>query len=288
MSRKKAMDRLKLGLGTLRPVRLHEAENWGLSEGDLEGTLVEHRGPALLFGSFPASKVLGDLQARGILDTLRTRGYRNFEFRSESESAFESRIRLYGSHPSVEEPCVLMDVRTHRGELSGASPCLGRPLHVRSLIWEWLSFQDPLAPFPPGVQALPGQEHPGLGIFRPSVQLMLDYVAEMDIDALVGLPQYFHNAVLYGTRFRFFLPALEGDFRALRRDLLAEGLPRASRALAEGRVLEVGSGRRVTWQPAEQVYPVQGEICDHFKHPAWLQEVEQALRASRYRIVDEA
>ena len=101
------------------------------------------------------------------------------------------------------EAALLMDVRTHRGELAGNSVCLDKEIHVRSLIWEWLSFQDPLVGFPAGTEALPGQDHPGLGIFRVAVDLMLDYVEEMDIDALVGLPQYFHNAVLYSSQFRF-------------------------------------------------------------------------------------
>ncbi len=281
---KNAMERMKKGLGTLRPVRLDQAEDWGLSQEDIEGSLVGRRGPALLFGTFSPERVLRDLESRGALEVLRRRGYEDFEFRSEGEDAFENRIRLYGRHRSAAESFLLMDVRTHRGELSGVSVCLEKEVHIRSLIWEWLSFQDPLAPFPPGLEALPGQEHPGLGIFRMAVDLMLDYVQEMDIDALVGLPQYFHNAILYASQFRFFKPDLEGQFLALRRDLLAEGLARASQALSEG-LVETGGGRRVTWQAAEQVYPIRGDILAHFEHPVYAREVDRALGACCYRLV---
>jgi hypothetical protein len=283
---KDANENLKKGLGALRPVRLDQQPDWGLSQEDIEGTLVGRRGPALLFGTFPPSRVLSDLEARGALDILRRRGYGDFEFRSEGEDAFENRIRLYGVHPASDGPALLMDVRTHRGELAGNSVCLDKEIHVRSLIWEWLSFQDPLVGFPAGTEALPGQDHPGLGIFRVAVDLMLDYVEEMDIDALVGLPQYFHNAILYASQFRFFKPELEGEFCGLRRDLLGEGLARASRALAEGRVEESGSGRRVTWKAAEQVYPIRGDIQAHFQHPTYAVEVRRALKENRFRLVD--
>ncbi len=283
---KNANGHLKKGLGTLRPVRLDQQPDWGLSQEDIEGTLVGRRGPALLFGTFPPSRVLADLEARGALDILRRRGYRDFEFRSEGEDAFENRIRLYGFHLEAEEPALLMDVRTHRGELAGTSVCLGKEVFVRSLIWEWLSFQDPLAGFPPGLEALPGQDHPGLGIFRVAVDLMLDYVEEMDLDALVGLPQYFHNAILYSSQFRFFKPELEGEFCGLRRDLLGGGLARASRALAEGRVEESKTHRRVTWQAAEQVYPIRGDIQAHFQHPTYAAEVDRALKENRFRLLE--
>ena len=281
---KDGMERLKKGLGHLRPVRLDQSPDWGLDQDDLDGFVEGHRGSALLFGTFPASRVLGDLDGRGALAILRRRGYGDFEFRSEAQDAFENRIRLYGRHGSAEEPFLLMDVRTHRGELSGSSLCLGREVHVRSLIWEWLSFQDPLAPFQPGLDALPGQDHPGLGIFRISVDLMLEYIHEMDIDALVGLPQYFHNGVLYASQFQFFHPRQEGEFRALRRDLLREGLARASRSLAEGQVVQVETGEQVTWKAAEQVYPIRGDICEHFSHPLYAREVERTLRECHYRI----
>jgi len=282
---KNAIERMKKGLGTLRPVRLDQAEDWGLSQEDLEATLVGRRGPALLFGTFHPDRVLRDLESRGVLEVLRRRGYLDFEFRSEGDDAFENRIRLYGRHRSAQDPFLLMDVRTHRGELSGLSVCLDKEVHIRSLIWEWLSFQDPLAPFPPGLEALPGQEHPGLGIFRMAVDLMLDYVQEMDIDALVGLPQYYHNAILYASQFRFFKPDLEGRFQALRRDLAQAGLVRASRGLFEGAVEEVGSGQRVTWQAAEQVYPIRGDIQAHFDHPVYTREVHKAQEACHYRLL---
>lgn len=281
---KSGFERLKKGFTALQPVRLEGADDWGLSEDDVSGELVGTKASPLLFGTFPAARVLADLGSRGILDAIRKRGYGDFELRSEGENAFDNRIRLYGSHPDAPEPCMLMDVRTHRGELAGASATLGRELRIRALIWEWLGFQDPLRRFPPGFEALPGQEYPGLGIFRQSVQLMLNYVHEMDVDALVGLPQYFHNAVLYASHFKFFLPRHEAEFRALDRDLKPEGLPRASRAMAEGRVVERESGRRVTWHAAEQVYPIRGDVVAHFAHPDYEAEVRDVLRRSHFRV----
>lgn len=276
------LKRLKSGMRTLHPVRL---DDWSLTDDDLAGELVTKKGSPLLFGYFPASRVLGDFEARGMLARIRERGYSDFELRSEADGSFENRVRLYARHASQPEPCLLMDMRTHRGELCGASAMLGREVRFRGLIWEWLSFQDPLRSFPEGTEALPGQDHPGLGVFRPALELMLEYVGEMDVEALVGLPQFFHNAVLYSDRFHFFLPSLEGEFHALRRDLIGEGLARCSQALRDGQVIQRESGRQIRWHAAEQVRPLKGDILEHFRHPGYAAEVQRVAASSHYRLM---
>jgi hypothetical protein len=167
-----------------------------------------------------------------------------------------------------------MDVRTRRGQVRVED------LSVRALMWEWIMLQDPMADFPPGVEPLPGQLHPGLGQFRVLNALMLDYVKEVDVEALVAVPEYFHNAVLYSSHMRFYDPEREGRFQALMRDLLGLGLGPASRAVADGRV-EPSEG---LWAPSEMVRPMADFIEAHFTHPSYRQQVEEARESVSYTV----
>ncbi|HXE71497.1 MAG TPA: hypothetical protein VNO81_02460 [Candidatus Nitrosotenuis sp.] len=276
----KLMERLK----ELHPVE----ETWSLSldEAEVRRTLLEHRAEPMLFGRIPRERLMADLESHGILDRLRARGYSDFEARLEGETPFDHVFRLYARHPRASQPCLLVDVRTHQGELAGVCPWTGQECRIRALVWEWVSFQDPMGSFTARHPRLPGQEYPGLGIFRQATRLMLTYVRELDVEALVNLPEHFHNAVLYSTLYRFFSPGREGRFQALVRDLLPLGLARASWGLVEGRVRDYGSDQPVRWETAEQVYPLQGPLTGYFRDPRYLDAVEAEREAHRYSLLE--
>ena len=73
-----------------------------------------------------------------------------------------------------------MDIRTHRGQLEGCCPDSDLHYAMKALVWDWISLQDPMATF--SRPSLPGQECPGLGVFRQATELMLRYVREMKLD----------------------------------------------------------------------------------------------------------
>ncbi|MBI3924928.1 MAG: hypothetical protein HY319_05255 [Armatimonadetes bacterium] len=280
-----SLRRMLQRLKTLRPVRLRsafwswEAEaGFSLSDQDLEATLVRHEGPPLLFGKFPIPQLMHELESAGILERIRQRGYTTLRPEAGAPTAFEDRFRLWADHPKAEHPCLLIDVRTQIGEVEPSCPCCREQLRFRALIWDWISFQDPVASFAPGREALPGQEHPGLGVFREATRLMLGYVHQMDVEAVVAVPEYFHNAVLYSALFHFYDGRREGRFQAWKRDLLPAGLARASHALAAGQVLPIDdpNAEPVSWSPAEQVYALADRVAEHFEHPDYLRKVATA------------
>lgn len=251
-----------------------DPEPWDirLSEEDL---LSKTPPEGLLFGAIPFERVLADLEEFGVAGVLMARGYISWTPELTYRTPLDAQFRLWGAHPGSPEPQLLMDVRTRRGQVSVEGQAF------RAMVWEWISLQDPMADFPGGVEPLPGQLHPGLGQFRVLNALMQDYVRELDVDALVAVPEYFHNAVLYSGHMRFFDPEREGHFQALKRDLLGLGLAQASRAVAEGRV-EPAEG---LWDPAEMVRPMADFIETHFAHPSYQRQVEEARDAVRYRVL---
>ncbi|MCA9791775.1 MAG: hypothetical protein KC910_08265 [Candidatus Eremiobacteraeota bacterium] len=276
---KVGLTRLRETFRHLRPVRLNGLElDWSLNDDELLSTLVRHESSPLLFGAFSPERVMDDLEESGILASIRQRGYTDFHPDASSHVHFEDRFLLWGVHPRAEQPQMLMDIRTHRGQLEGCCPDSDQHYAMKALVWDWISLQDPMATF--SRPSLPGQECPGLGVFRQATELMLRYVREMKLDALVAVPEYFHNAFLYSRAFRFFEAERQGEFEALVRDLMQLGLAEASRALDEGRVRQ--NGQPFAWRPAEMVLPLAKGVENHFQSVRYQARVAEVRTQRSY------
>jgi hypothetical protein len=77
-------------------------------------------------------------------------------------------------------------------------------------------------------------------------------------DGEVNAPLYYHNAVLYAMHgLQFVNPEFEGIFNTLGQDLMPHiadptiGLAVVSRAIFNGRLFHVPTGKRVKWVPGK-------------------------------------
>lgn len=255
--------------------------DFSLTEEDLNLQMMERRPFASsgIFGVVELSQFMLDMEQRSLLERLRKRGYRRFRPQLEHGDQFTERLRLWADHPDCSEPSLLLDVRSHRGQLQ--TPWGGA---YDVLSWDWLEMRDPQARPSPHRPLLPGQEVPGLGLFHSMTRLMLDYVRCLEVQALVAVPEYFHNAVLYGSAFCFILPEVQGRFEAMCRDLLHEGLAAASWWVERGEVDRVeGSQRtRFKWQPDKVIRPLSGELCDRLRSPDYQSARQRALERIRF------
>jgi hypothetical protein len=286
------MERFRLT--RLEPGPFDLGGDWKLEDEDVVATLVEHRPPPLLFSKFSAERVLADMERWGILPHLRQLGYSDLHSEFSGQDLFETRFCLYGSHPLVDRPSILMDIRTHQGELAADSPFDNEEFRLRALILDWISMEDAARPLPPDRVALPGQKHPGLGLFRRAYRMTVGYLRATDFDVVVSIPEYFHNAMLYSRDFKFFMPHRQGRLMAMKRDLLCHGLARVSHALSsdddrigQERVESVESGQAVLWTPAEQVMPLTSRLRDYFYDSRYLRAVAQETESNHYRLVEE-
>ena len=253
----------------------------GLEAGDLEEDLF-HKPPEGVFGLISLDQFMEDLEEHGLLERLRGRGYQRFRLGLDKEHVYTERLRLFGTHPDHSNELQLMDVRSHRGSIE--APWGSR---YRVLGWDWLEMQDPLARPSPYRPMLPGQSHPGLGLFRGLTRLMLDYIPRLEVEGLTAVPQFFHNAVLYAGHFRFLDAELQGRFQAACRDLLDEGLAPASWWVARGEVEIVdrttGQARPYIWQPEKIVRGLSAELQDRLSLPAYQEVCQRAMEQVEFR-----
>ncbi len=254
----------------------------GLEAGDLEGDLF-HKPPDGVFGMISLDQFLHDMQDHGLLSRLEHRGYRQFRLGLDKDDAFTERLRLFALHPDHQGELLLMDVRSHRGVIE--APWGNR---YRVLGWDWVEMQDPLARPSPFRPMLPGQAHPGLGLFRGLTRLMLSYIPRLEVEGLTAVPQFFHNAVLYSGLFCFLEAEVQGRFQAACRDLLDEGLAPASWAVERRQVEMVnrlnGEVTPYRWVPEKIVRGLADELKQRLTDPTYQELCQRAMQQVEFRL----
>jgi hypothetical protein len=249
----------------------------GLTQEDVDSALLEHRPIPLLFGRVSAESIIADLRALGLEARLGQRGYAELRAEIAQLPMGQEGLRVSALHAASGQRLWLMDLKAFWGRLplprgSAAAEC-------RALVWDWLELRDPRAEFSAWRPPLPGQSAPGLAMFGDLVRLMRDYVARTEAEALVTIPQYFHNAVLYhkapGLQYRFLDALRQGELRAQMRDLVGgKGLHSAAWAFAENRVEMLPSGadqasgwKAYPWTPSELVLPLTPWVREALERP---------------------
>jgi hypothetical protein len=150
---------------------------------------------------------------------------------------------------------------------------------------EWLRLQNPRAQFPVGRAVLPGQEHPGLGMLRDVVALLLLACERLHLDGVLYVPARYHIAAQARAAARFLDPAIEGRFRAVQSTLAGLSLAAASQAVEEGRLVDVASGTPYEWQPAPLIIPLTTALRARLESAEYEQAMATAERAARFQLL---
>lgn len=232
----------------------------------LERSLFHRDAPGERFlGYYSHAGAVHAFEAYGFFDALRARGFRP-HLSVDLDDPDSHRLRI---HDGVDGP-VLVDLCLAIRELP-LPDGFGR---LRVLFVHWLMMQDPHRGFADDTEPLPGQVHPGLGLF-PRFAHLLKLIAErLGLDGILNHPSHPHLGLLYAPASRFVDPADEGLLRAMHRDL--GELPHATldAAVARGDVLDA-DGVPVRWTPAPQLMPVSDAARAWFRRTAWRAEVER-------------
>jgi len=256
---------------TLDPALLTEGagdRGWELTEEDLVGILPGIPHQTRYVGYFSKVGVELLLERFGILQQLRSRGFRSPVVTLELDHPLGQTLRIF-SDPI--ERALLVELRVQRS--TRAVP------GMEVLVVEWLLLQNPRQRFTSERQALPGQQHPGLGMLKELFGWLVVICETLELDGLFFHPSKFHLATLSRRFARFLHPEHEAEYRALVAACAGRPLQEASAALDRGALPDPGGGPPLRWEPYPLVVPVSERLTARVSDAAYEAEVEARLAA---------
>lgn len=222
------------------------------------------------------------LEEYGFMQALRKRGYADLRPTFDLSDPFEHTFRVYdGAEEDREHLLIEMTLRPTAIEVPRVGEASKR---VMALLVSWLCMQDPRAEFSPRKPPMPNQGHPGLGLGREMLELLLLIAERLDKSALVNRPMHLHNARYYHHKFRFLDPRMEGRLAAILRDTADVSLADASWAMHLECLLDARTKEPLRWEGREQVFPMTDELRHYFESPEYRREVWTTAAEERYEI----
>jgi hypothetical protein len=256
--------------------------NLSLTEEDLEQDL-RREGTNRLLERFTEAEVYQALKDYGVLEQLAQKGFPEPKVIIRSIDPFRQSVKLIESKTTPEdEDHMLCELRVFDAHVKGLCPASGDMLDMNTLVIDWLVFQNPRAQFSPERPQLPGQKYPGLGIMRPAMQAILDLARQTGKEAVINIPEYYHNAVLYSEAFHFFSPFVEGRFRALQEFLTNLNLAESSHAVSSGKIWNETKDEVFVWKPHEQVLGITDRIKNYFNSQDYEGPVKEGKDKSKF------
>jgi hypothetical protein len=180
-------------------------------------------------------------------------------------------VRLYAT-PDRRELLAELRLRVDRRSAPG----------LALLRIEWLLLQNPRTTFTPARARLPGQEHPGLGILRDVIALLLVACERLQLDGVLWVPAHYHTAAQGRRTSRFLDPADEGVFRALEHAVAGMPLPAAAFAVEQGQVRDAATGEPFVWHAMPVVVAASPRLTQQLEGEAYRVQATAAARASSW------
>ena len=244
--------RLRQIKASLDPAHLtltKDGGSWELTEEDLVGIFpgVPRHTRFLQYFSKVGIELL--LERFGILQQIRARGFKAPLVHLELDHPLGETIKIFGDADRRE---LLVELRVHRS--TRAVP------GYEVLEVEWLLLQNPRERFAEERAALPGQQHPGLGMLGEFFGWLVVLSETLSLDGILFHPNHYHVAALARRYARFLEPEAEALMRAIQELLVGVPLNEASRAVEDGRVLDARTREPLRWRGRPMVLPAIGRV----------------------------
>lgn len=261
--------------GTLDPASLTSDPvdySWRLTEEDLVGIVPGQPRKTRFLGFFSAHGVELALERYGVLNRLRLLAFEHPTIDLDLGDGIGETLRIW-ARPDRKELVVELRLDRSRRAVAG--------FEVLSV--EWLLLQNPRAEFGPFRRPLPGQKHPGLGLLKEIFGFLVMICEILKLDGIFFVPSSYHVAAQSRQVVHFLKGRDEALFEGLEDALGDMPLAEASRAVADGRVRDVG-GEIFEWKGAPMVLPVSGALNERVSGPAYRAEVKAAAEAFRFAL----
>jgi len=269
----------------LTPSELRAGSCPDLDAAELDA-ICESRGQLCLFmGYYTLDGFTVALERYGFLDLLRERGFPKLLLSMNTTDPDRQMFRIHFDRRDAEHLLVELVLRYRTLVTPPDAVAEGVDETFRAVAIEWLLMQDPTRSFSLDRLALPGQQHPGLGLGRWIIELLRIIAERLDCQGLISLPDHYHNAYIYSKQMLFFDPEDQGYLEALKRDLKGLPLVDVSHAIEEGQLRDRDTGEAVSWEGAAQVMPVKPRLNAYFIRPAYARAVAAARERYHFSLV---
>jgi len=186
---------------------------------------------------------------------------------------------------AVAKPCEAFN------EFMGELPEKDRDIHapfeglkhmMDCSILEYVYLQNPLKDFTEERKQLPNQKHPGLGVGKEFMKLVVSAGKDHKRDLLINYPEQFHNAFIYYFKagMTFLSPHCQAFFELMVEDLtstLRDDFAGVAWAVFENRLYY--KDIIVIWPSWEQVMPLSPTTKDFVKHNrSFIEHLKKHLR----------
>lgn len=264
-------------------------ENLKFSENDLLDLNIFGTQPAKkegrFLGFFSKSGLEYVFKEFGLLKALRKKGFRNIIFSLNTSDPYQQRFSFY--YDKIDQSHMLGEIICHIYHLKMDVPTCEslHQNHIRTIYVEWLSLQDPTKKFSEKRPKLPGQNHPGLGLGLQIFELLILMAKRLRSDAMLNIPEHYHNAALYSSEFFYMNPVYEGLLQAMMRDLSRKWpLAHISTAVDEGCVINIDTGEPLKWFIGRQLTPLNSELMDYFSSDQYRSIYEETIKSNHFKI----
>jgi acetoin utilization deacetylase AcuC-like enzyme len=251
--------------------------DWELTAEDLLAGAGGPQRPQRLLGACSRQQLELQLERAGLLERLRQLGFARPVLELDLDHPGGETVRVYGE-PDRRELLAELRLRIDRRTAPG----------LAMLRIEWLLLQNPREAFTPARPRLPGQEHPGLGMLRDVIALLLVACERLQLDGLLWVPAHYPAAAQGRRAGRFLDPADEGRFQALEQALAGLPLAVAASAVEQGRVLDVATGLPSAWHPLRVVVPASDRLSRQLDGEDYRRLAAAAAGAHAFRLAPAA
>jgi len=250
-----------------------DAADWGLSEEDVLGALGGDAARRRFLAYYSPHGVELALERTGLLDRLRRLGFSHPNVDFDLDHPAGETIRIFGD---AEHSMLVIELRARRD---------GRTLPgFEMLRIEWLLLQNPRAKFTAERPPLPGQRHPGLGMLDDVTALLVLICDRLGLDGLLFIPAHYHLAIQGRRVLRFLEPRDEARFEAMSDALAGLPIAEATRAVDDGRLIDMTTGEQFDLPAMPLVLPVSDRLRRHLEEPQREQRIEAEKARHHYQL----
>lgn len=257
---------------------------FNLTTEEITNQLLYKRGYDLYLNVYTKEEIMEALIREGIWNKIREQGFENLTIEMDTKDPYHQRLCLYFDRESQSN--LLAQIILSTGTFTPRKDFLKsvKIEKINMLIIEWLCLQNPLKKFTSDKPQLPGQDYPGLGVGRMTVELIKRVALNLKKDGVLNYPQYYHNAVMYSEIFRFYNPEVYGKMLAIKELLKNLSFADSAWIVYSGCIIDKIKRAKFIWKSEEMILPLSQTLKNYFSSSEYNEKVREVISKSEFSV----